>query len=97
MATKKGWPDARQNIRFEQKTGYPRNLHAASSKISYAHKKFMMVEKKGAPYLKVDIFKNFGSPVKNILFCFPVTNILVSSANNIHGVSWRIRESSDVH
>ena len=47
MATKKRWPDPRQNIRFEQKTGYPSNLHAASSKISYVHKKFMMVEKKG--------------------------------------------------
>ena len=50
MATKKRWPDPRQNIRFEQKTGYPSNLHAASSKISDVHKKFMMVEKKGAPY-----------------------------------------------
>ena len=39
--------DSENFIRFEQKTGYPSNLHAASSKISDVHKKFMMVEKKG--------------------------------------------------
>ena len=33
-------------------------------------------------HIELDIFKNFVSPVKNILFCFPVINILVSSANN---------------
>ena len=36
-------------------------------------------------HIEVDIFKNFVSPVKNILFCFPSNKyILVSSTNNIN-------------